>query len=100
MESPKIAVAQRVAQLFAIGGVALPHETTAGIAAVAQPCQSQKFAATPRIGIYEMTSELQAISPKCVCRKRRQTCSFLLNSPYGLNYKPKSIRNLREEAFL
>ena len=57
MESAKIAVAQRVARLFAIGGVALSHETTAGIAAVAQPCQSQKFAATPRIGICEMTSK-------------------------------------------
>ena len=51
MELPKRAVARRVARLFVIGGVALPHETTAGIAAVTQPCQSQKLAATPRIGI-------------------------------------------------
>ena len=59
-----------------MGCVALPRETAVGIAAVATPCPStslgtslelveaacpsQKVAATPRIGIYEMASNIKA----------------------------------------
>jgi hypothetical protein len=52
-ESTQRTIAHRVAQILAIGGVVLPHETAAGIAAVARLAESRKFAATPHIRILQ-----------------------------------------------
>ena len=49
----QVPAAQRVAQLFAIGGVALPRETAAGIAAVARLAESQKSVATPDTVVFQ-----------------------------------------------
>ena len=45
-QMPQMPIAQWVRIFFAIGGVVLPYETTAGIAAVARLADSQKSAAT------------------------------------------------------
>ena len=57
-ESTKIVVAQRVAQILTIGGVVLPRETAAGIAAVARLAEWPKSAATPHIRVFQQPASI------------------------------------------